>query len=106
MHPCCSVLFAVVRPGWLPGRHVLRGAPQLLRGQAELVGPVPMASPVAGITGSKDGLSCLAQALVLVLLQQNRGHRFIALQINLIPATNRDGWAAGHIVPTTAPRPC
>lgn len=70
------------------------------------MGPVPVASPVSGIEGNKDGLTCLTQALVLVLLEQNQDQQFIAVQINLIPATNKDGWAAGCIVPIIAPCPC
>ena len=103
--PRCSMLFARVGPGGLPARHLLQGPPQLLGGQAELAGPVSAGSSVSGIEGNQEGLSRLAQAPALVLLEQNQGHRFIPLQINLIPATNGDGWAAGQIILLAVPHP-
>lgn len=106
--PCCSMLFAAVGPGGLPGRHMLWGPSQLLGGQAELMGPFPVGSSMSGVEGNQECPSHLAQAPALVLLEQNQGHRFIPLQINLFPAINGDGWATGQIIPLAVPcaRPC
>lgn len=106
--PCCSMLFATVGPGGLPGRYMLWGPSQLLGGQTELMGPLPVGSSMSGDEGNQGCPSHLAQAPALVLLEQNQGHRFMPLQINLFPAINGDGWAAGQIIPLAVPcaRPC
>lgn len=61
--PCCSMLFATVGPGGLPGRHMLWGPSQLLGGQTELMGPLPVGSSMSGVEGNQECPSHLAQPL-------------------------------------------
>lgn len=62
---------------------------------------------MSGVEGNQEGPNHLAQAPALVLLEQNQGHRFIPLQINLIPAINgARGTSFPSLSPLTVSWPC
>jgi len=101
--PRCSMLSTTVGLGGCWGG---QGPARLPRTQTELMDPVPVGSSVSGVEGNQDGPSLLHETPTFTLLEQNQGHHFILLRIDLIPAISEEGWAAGHIFPLTAPHPC